>query len=901
MRISPPAHASLLALLLCALLTADAGAQASGNGHGTRPVVRAELRTAGIAVDGSLSESEWQKAGPATDFRQQDPREGEPASQRTEVRFVYDADALYIGARMFDDKGAAGVRARLARRDQVGEGDYIEIIMDTFHDHTGRTIFSVSPSGARGDAGQAAPNADPSWDPIWEVATQIDSLGWTAELRIPFSQLRFPLGEQQTWGVQIWRYIERLAEVQMWSYWGKQDPGGPAYFGHLEGLTVEHRKRGLEVMPYLATRAEDVTLANPDTPLREPREFGLRGGADLKALLSSTLTLDATFNPDFGQVEVDPAVVNLSAFETSFEEKRPFFVEGSGLFGFGGFNCMFCSNVSSLSLFYSRRIGRRPQGSVSGNPQFVEVPENSTILGAAKVTGRTRNGYQIGVLNALTSAEQARAVSESGEHFEEEVEPLTNFFIGRIKKNYNSGNLTLGAIATSVVRNFDNDSLRNLMPAHSEAVGSDFNINFKERRYNIMGNVALSQVSGDPAVMLRLQTSSARYFHRPDREAGSNGLFTDRFDPELTVMRGAGAYVRVAKVTGPWQWESAVNVRTPGFEANDMAFLTRADYAWMNANLYRGWTRPTNWYRQIQMIVGGQQQYNFDGDLTDRQFQYWAWWQLPNYWTTNGFIIYRPQVDDDRMTRGGAVVRRAAAQFTSLSLNTDNRKRLVLSANAEYGSTEEGAFNYGIYLDARYKPASNLSISFGPGFSRNGANAQFVKSFDDSAATNFYFRRAVFAGLVQHNLSFNTRVSATFTPTLTLELFAQPFVSTGEYSEFKEFTRPRTLEKRNFDTQQLQEVREDGRIVSYELDPDRNAATPVLEFDNPDFNFRSLRGNAVLRWEYRPGSTLFLVWQQQRSENKPYGDFDLSRDSGAIFDGRPDNIFLIKMTYWLGR
>jgi uncharacterized protein DUF5916 len=903
MRIHTPAFTSLVALLLCALSVDAVGAQASGNEHGTRPVVRAELRTDGIAVDGRLSEDVWQKAGAATDFRQQDPREGEPASQRTEVRFVYDADALYIGARMFDDKGAAGVRARLARRDQVGEeGDFLQFVIDTFHDHTGRTIFTISPSGARGDAGQAAPFTDPSWDPIWDVATQIDSLGWSAEMRIPFSQLRFPAGQNKTWGVQIWRYVERLAEMQMWSYWGKQDAGGPAYFGHLEGLSVESRKLGLEVMPYLATRAEDVTLANPDTPLREPREFGLRGGADLKALLSSTLTLDATFNPDFGQVEVDPAVVNLSAFETSFEEKRPFFVEGSGLFGFGGFNCMFCSNVSSLSLFYSRRIGRRPQGTVSGNPRFVEVPDNSTILGAAKVTGRTRNGYQIGVLNALTSAEQARAaVSQTAAPFEEEVEPLTNFLIGRVKKNYNDGNLTLGAIATSVVRRFENDSLRTVMPAHSEAVGTDFNINFKQRRYNIMGNVAFSQVTGDPAVMLRLQRSSARYFHRPDREAGSNGLLTDRFDENLTEMRGAGAYVRAAKVTGSWQWESALNVRTPGFEANDMAFLTRADYAWMNANLYRGWTKPTNWYRQIQMIVGGQQQYNFDGDLTDRQFQYWAWMQWPNYWTTSGFTIWRPQVDDDRMTRGGAVVRRPGASFTNVSLNTDNRKRLVLSANTEYGSTEEGAFNYGIYLDARYKPAPNLSISFGPGFSRSGSNAQYVNSFTDATASNFYGRRTVFAGLVQHNLSFNTRVSATFTPALTLELFAQPFVSTGEYDEFKEFTRPRTLEKRRFDSQQLQEVSEPGNVVSYQLDPDRNPLTPNFEFENPDFNFRSLRGNAVLRWEYRPGSTLFLVWQQQRSEEKPYGDFDFSRDSGAIFDGRPDNIFLVKMTYWLGR
>jgi hypothetical protein len=890
-------------LLQTLLLLTPVGVWAQGNSP-ERPRVLAHLRQGAISVDGKLNEADWASALPASDFRQQDPQEGQPATQRTEVRFAYDADALYIAARMYDSLGAAGVRSRLARRDQLNEGDNIQFVFDTFHDHAGRTIFTVAPSGARADAGQASPNADPSWDPIWEVATQIDSLGWTAEMRIPFSQLRYPRSAEQTWGAQIWRFSERLNEVSMWSFWGKQEPGGPALFGHIEGLQIAERKLGLEMMPYMVTRAEAVTPAQAGSPLRDSTEYGMRFGADLKALLTSTLTLDATFNPDFGQVELDPAVVNLTQFETSFEEKRPFFIEGSGLFGFGGFSCFFCSNVSSLSLFYSRRIGRRPQGFVSGTPKFVEIPDNSTILGAAKITGRTSGGLQIGLLNALTASEKASAISATNDPFSEEVEPLTDYFVGRVKKTFDQGNTTLGAIGTAVLRRFENDALRTTMSSNAEAVGGDWNLWWKNRTYNFMGNVALSQVVGDEAVLLRLQRSGARYFDRPDRQHGSNGLFSDRFDPNMTTMRGAGAYMRMAKSAGEWLWETQVNTRSPGFEVNDLAFLTRADYVWMNANVLRVWTKPTKHYRQINVTYGAQQQYNYDGDLTDRQTHFSVWTQLLSYWQVNGFVIFRPQVDDDRLTRGGPVVRRPRNWYVNGNVNSDSRKKVVVNLNGDYSWNEEGAVSWSVNASARLKPASSVAVSLGPSFSRGGASNQFVQRFIDPTATHFYGQRTVFADLTQHTASMNTRISATFTPTLTLEIVAQPFIASGDFKSFKEFTAPRGLEKKSFDSAQLTENRVNGRVQSYALDPDRSAATSNFTLQNPDFTQRSLRGNAVLRWEYRPGSTLFLVWQQVRSgslTNAQAGTFDFGRDASDIFNDAPDNIFLVKFSYWLGR
>lgn len=898
MSVSGVSACSLRAAAMCCALPTLLAAQTADTTHVARPRMIAAERAGPITLDGRLDESAWAASTPATAFRQYEPNEGQPASQPTEVRILFDDVALYIGARMHDSLGARGVRAYLTRRDQQNDGDYLEIIFDTFHDHTGRTIFQINPAGVKTDAGQAASNADPSWDPIWEAAAAIDSLGWTAEMRIPFAQLRFSRDTAQTWGMQVWRYVDRLNESTMWSFWGRNASGGPPDFGHVEGIRVRERPRGVEMLPYVVSRAAYVPIREGDqgNPFRDASEYTARVGGDLKALLTSNLTLDLTVNPDFGQVEVDPAVVNLSAFETSFQEKRPFFVEGSGLFGFGGLNCFFCSNVSSMSLYYSRRIGRQPRGSPPEGYEYLDRPENATILGAAKVTGRTRGGYQLGFLNAVTKAEDADIAFDDGRPgVEREVEPLTNFFVGRVRRNFTGGRGFLGAIATSTIRRFTYDSLRLSMPSHAEAVGFDWERWWKKRTYRIMSNFALSNVTGEPDVIRTLQQSSARYFDRPDREHGSNGTFSDRYDPTLTSLRGFGGYMRASKESGNWLFETSLNVRSPGFEVNDLAFLTRADYVWMNANVFRQWQKPTNHYRQAYWTLGGQQQYNFDGDQTDLQLHNYAEIQLPNYWWLNTFFIFQPEVFEDRLTRGGPVVRRAQAWFAVINANTDSRKRVSFSLSPEVGGNAEGGRRYAVSTTIRAKPASNIVLTLQPSYSYRKSTAQFVKSFTDTTANDFYDRRVVFSDIVQRELELGTRLNVTFTPTLTLELFAQPLISSGDYENFKEFVAPRTVDKRSFDATQLSVTGSE-----YSLDADRNPLTPALTFSNPDFNFRSLRGNAVVRWEYRPGSTVFLVWTQNRSSQDPVGDFQFRRDRSALFDARPDNVLLVKVNYWIG-
>ncbi|MFN2398609.1 MAG: DUF5916 domain-containing protein [Gemmatimonadaceae bacterium] len=914
LRTRRPCALAFVCFTSIALFASLAEAQSGNSVHPTSPPqVAAVPRTAAISIDGRLDEANWAAAGAATDLIQSQPNEGKPATQRTEVRFLYDDEALYVGARMFDSLGGNGVRTRLVRRDRNADSDVLRLVFDTFHDHLGRSEFQINPSGVKGDAtGPGGSDVDDSWDPVWEGEARIDSAGWTAELRIPFSQLRFSRDTVQTWGLQIVRLASRLNERTHWAFWPLKETGGPSRYGHLSGIRVISRPRRAEFLPYVVARSSYIRPSNSDDPFQHASEQSYRAGADLKYLLTSNLTLDASVNPDFGQVEVDPAVVNLSAFETFFPERRPFFVEGVGLFDFGSFSCYFCSNVSSLSLFYSRRIGRRPQSEdVAYNAgQYADVPENATILGAAKITGHTARGFSVGVLDAVTRDEKATVVGTDGERFKTVVEPLTNYFVGRLKKDFRGGDLVIGGIGTSVLRRLSDTALVHRLNDHSETAGLDMSYYWGKRAYNLLASAAVSSIAGDSNAIQRAQRSSARYFQRPDRVHGSNSVFSDRYDGSATSMRGYAAYARVAKISGDWLWEAHTNIRSPGFEANDLAFLTRADYTWMNANVFRQFLKPTKYYRNLFLIAGGQQQYNFDGDLTDRQLHSFLGGELANYWEFNLFYIRRPETFEDRLTRGGPVVKRPTNYTGFMNLSTDSRKRVVLATNPTYGRNVEGSFGYNYNLDVTVKPASNISFSLGPAFSRSSSTAQYVIARPDPTATLFYGSRYIFSDLVQRTLSMDTRLNVTFTPMLSLELFAQPFVSSASFTNFKEFDTPRALRKSVFgrDRGSIDLTSNPAscglptgasqRCVT--LDPDGAGPAAPISFRHPDQNFRSLRGNAVLRWEYRPGSTMFLVWTQSRENLTALGNFEFSRDRSALFDAHPDNVFLIKVSYWLG-
>jgi hypothetical protein len=863
-----------------------------------RPVLTAAQRSGPIRLDGHLEEADWAAAVAATDFTQQRPDEGKPASERTEVRFLYDADALYIGARMYDSRGAAGVTSRLVRRDQAAQSDALRIDFDPYRDRLSSVQFTVNPAGWRADAA----GNDFSWDPVWEAATQVDSLGWTAEIRIPFSQLRFSRDSVQAWGLNLTRVVERKQEWAMWSFWRQNEPGGPAFFGELAGLRLRAQPRHVELLPYAVARNERLSSGDPQSPFYDPNASGFRFGGDLKYLATSSLTLSATVNPDFGQVEVDPAVVNLSAFESFFAERRPFFVEGADLFRFGQPGCNINCSVG-LSLFYSRRIGRRPQGESLAHAagQYTDIPENAAILGAAKLTGRTAGGYTVGLLNAVTRREVAEVEKKDGTRLLQPVEPLTNSFVGRVRREMRGGNLVLGGIATAVNRDLGGSNLSSVLPSSAQSGGVDVEYTWARRTYRLYAALSASHLAGDSAAVLRLQRSSARYLQRPDRDPAANGLFSYAYDPSATAFSGYGAIARMTKQGGSWTWDLNAASVSPGFETNDMGFQQTADWRWVNGTLGRRFTKPTRHYRTLSLSANAQQQWNYDGDPTVRDVLGLASVELLNYWTTTLIVSRGFSTLSDRLTRGGPVVGRPGSTAGLVSVGTDPRRPLVLRSSLNVSEGDDGGSSLSTGVNATVRAASNVLLTFGPSYSRTRSTDQYVAVVADPTAGTFYGRRYVFAHLDQRQLSMTTRASVTFTPDLSLELFAQPLLASADYSGFREFAAPRRREKLVYgqDVGTLQETRT-GQETRYVIDPD--AAGPAKSFvlRNPDFNLRSLRGTGVLRWEWRPGSTAYLVWTQRRSGLARVGDFDFGRDRAALLDAPADNVFLLKVSYWFG-
>jgi uncharacterized protein DUF5916/cellulose/xylan binding protein with CBM9 domain len=900
---------------LVLLVSKPSRAQTVQTSSNILPVAGAEAVTGTIRIDGKLDENAWSKATPITDFHQQQPHEGAAPSERTEVRVLYDERAIYIGARMHDALGARGIQAPVSRRDQLLDSngnngsfnslttDKLVVILDPYHNKIDQAWFEVNPAGVRGDQF----NGDPSWDPIWEAATHVDSLGWTAELRIPYSQLRFSRDRLQNWGMQILRYTDRLHEQDMWSFRRLSEAGGPAYYGTLNGLTIPPQPRQLELLPYVESR-EQFKYAQPGDPYHNTSYGKVSAGADMKYLLTPSLALDATINPDFGQVEVDPATINLSAYETYYQEKRPFFVAGSNAFDFGNFNCFFCSNTSSLDLYYSRRIGRPPQlnGYVSDIADFADTPDNTTIIGAGKITGRTSRGYTIGLLDAVTGSETARYLTApGGPELRQQVEPLTNYLVGRVKKDFNQGATTIGTGFTSTMRRLGDTIVSDRLRSHAEEAGIDWNHHWSQRQYSWIGSALLSDVAGSTAVIDATQQSSAHYFERPDRRNTTDGLFDTRYRPGANSLQGYGFYTRLAKDNGFWLWETAQNWRSPGFETNDLSFLGRADYKWMNANIGTQWATPGSWYREIAWLVGAQQQFNYDGDRTDSQAQAYYENMFLNYWKIRSFAIYHPTVLDDRLTRGGPVVMRTGYKFGMLEISTDARRSAVFDFQTQVGrginsDTHTLILQPGVAL----KPSTRVFISLSPTFVADEDAAQYVTAVADPTATAFYGKRYVFGFIKTRTLSLDTRVNWTFNPNLTLQLFAQPFIASGAYSSFREFAAPRTYKKLTYGQDIGTIVRAPATATSsaeYTVDPDGAGPAAPFSFGDPDFTFRSLIGNAVVRWEYRPGSTVFFVWTQSRTGFDPNGNFDFGAQRSAIFRDRPTNVFQVKVNYWIGR
>lgn len=869
---------ALLWLLLCSTVEAQQAARPEG----ARPEVRAQRVDRPVDVDGRLDEPVWRLAVPVTEFTQRDPREGAPASQRTEVRIAYDEDAIYVAARLFD---TGPVSTRLGRRDSSLPGsDWFSVSLDSYHDHISASQFSVNPSGVRRDQRTSSDfDEDESWDPVWEAAAQIDAEGWTAELRIPLSQLRFRRDDVLTWGIQLVREIGRDNEESWFAFTAKRERAGVARYGHLVGLQALEPSSPFELLPYGLTRASYRTIAQePDVTFRNPfadgSDYTTALGLDLKYRLASNLTLDATFNPDFGQIEADPATINLTAFETRFDERRPFFIEGADLFEFGD---------QGAQIFYSRRIGGPPPGRIPSGAVYDDMPDHSTILGAVKLTGKI-GGWSVGLIEAVTGRERAAYITEEELRGRALVAPLTNFLAGRTRHEFREGQSVIGGIVTATHRALADDALAARVRSSAYAAGLDFNHAWADRNWTLEGFLTGSRIGGRAAVLTAVQRSSARYFHRPDAAHL-------QLDPLARTMTGLSAGIELGKEAGlHWRGRASYETTSPGFEVNDLGFQSRADQHAANFNVEYVEERPGRIFREWNIDSSLDAEWNYGGDRLSTGLDIELGGQLLNYWS--GDIAFNKSFSafDDRLTRGGPLTRSPALNGYNVSIESDERQPWTVDFSLDY---EKGGIGRSTSFEVNvgFRPSPNWNISIAPEWSREQLNAQYIETVPDILARATFQNRYVFADLEQTEISLATRVSVTFSPALTLEVFARPFLGSGRFGQPKELMAPRTFRFANYN--EIGTVTDAGEEL--EIDPDGPGPASSFEIEKENFTLRSLRGNAVLRWEWRRGSTLYLVWQQEREgETTLSSDLQLRRDLRALGGTRPENVFMMKVSYW---
>ncbi len=535
---------------------------------GNRAMVRAARMSGTIELDGHLSEAAWASAMPVSGFSQRDPHEGAPATERTEVRILYDDNALYVGARMYD-ASPDSVLAQLARRDRITSSDRFLLFLDCYHDHRTGFYFGINAAGTLYDGTLYNDDWDSdTWDGVWEGKAARDSLGWSAELRIPYSQLRFQRQREHRWGINFKREIARRNEQDYLVRTPSNGSGFVSRFAELVGIDAVSPPRRLEVLPYATSKAEYMGHEAAD-PFNDGSHLGAEIGGDFKVGIGSNLTLDGTVNPDFGQVEVDPAVVNLSDVETFFEERRPFFVEGANIFeyGYGGANDFWGFNWAGPDFLYSRRIGRTPQAELPDSVDYSSVPSGTNIIGAAKLSGKLR-GWNIGALNAVTSREHGN-FSLGPRQWSQEVEPLTYYGVYRAQRELAGGRHGIGFISTLTARSFDEPRLKDELSSSAQGFGIDgWTTIDHDRKWVVSGWAGLSRVSGNPVRLQSLQESSVHYFQRPD--ADYLGV-----DSTRTALSGYAGRISLNKQKGNWMFNSAVGLVSPGFEVNDLGFQSR--------------------------------------------------------------------------------------------------------------------------------------------------------------------------------------------------------------------------------------------------------------------------------------------------------------------------------------
>lgn len=835
-------------------------------------------------IDGLLNDPAWDIVAWEGDFIENKPDENTQPDQQTKFKIIYDKKFLYVGIRAYDNEPDKIVK-RLSRRDGF-QGDWVGLFIDSYHDKRTAFGFIVTAAGVKADVLESnnGNNEDESWNPIWYTKTNIDAEGWTAELKIPLSQLKFSKSDVQTWGLQVMREYFREAERSVWQRIKQDTPGFVSEFGLLEGLINLEPQKQLEIQPYTVAKYETYE-PEAGNPFRDGNDSKITVGLDAKIGITNDLTLDLTVNPDFGQVEADPSAIALDGFQIFFEEKRPFFVENKNIFDFSVSNSQAGNTFQSDNLFYSRRIGRSPQGYPNTEDgEFVDQPENTPILGAAKFSGKTKNGWSIGVLESVTAKRHA-TIDNNGKRRKEIVEPLTNYFVGRLQKDFNDSNTYIGGILTATNRNKLSTELDFLH--HSAFTGGlDFKHQWKERVWYVGGDVVFSRVNGSTEAITNTQESIRHLFNR----VGADYL---SLDTNKTSLTGTGGNIQLGKIgSGNWRFETGGTWRSPELELNDVGFQRRADdirhYTWIGYQTLK----PTKTFRRVGMNYNHWSVWDFGGNHNNLAFNTNSWQNWANNWFTNIGFNYTAKQYSNFALRGGPRLRQSPAMSFWNGYNTDRRKKVRFSVfHRGSKSTDNSTSNYNIDFGVTYRPIDALSISVNPEYGINKNKLQYIDNIAINGETTY-----LNGTINQRTLSMSLRLNYTINPNLTIQYWGQPFISRGRYSDFKAVTNPMAA---SFNDRITPYNSNQISFADNVYSVDSNLDNVVdFSFDKPDFSFVQFRSNLVVRWEYIPGSEIFLVWSQDLSQSgNPQSELFNDLGDSIFNDEKSHNIFLIKATY----
>jgi hypothetical protein len=832
------------------------------------------LSTAKPVIDGKLDDECWKAGTWGGNFHQWLPVEGAEPTYQTEFNIQYDDKNLYVAMRGFDGEPAKINRMSGVRDEQVG--DMMGVNFDSYRDYRTGFEFTMTAWGQKSDLILFNPmDWDFNWDPVWKGKTGLEDSAWVVEMEVPLSQLRYSRENEQVWGMHLWRWISRLQEESDWEYQSKSGPGMIYNFGELRGISGLKKSRRLELMPFvlghLKTMKEEA--GNPLT--RDGRLWGGNTGLDAKIGVSSNFTVDLTVNPDFGQVESDPSVMNLTAFETFYEEKRPFFLEGLTIFNY---------DFDDRNLFYSRRIGHAPSLSINPNDTlFVSSPDKTTILSALKFSGTTSKGLSIGLIQSVTADEYAKLSDQYDNRSKSKVEPLTNYIVARIQKGYNAGNTVVGGMLTSTNRFFEEESL-DFLTSEAYTGGFDLLHHWKDKEYYLDAKLLGSYVGGSKEAISDLQESSARYYQRP-------GIDYLDYDTSRTSLSGFGGKLKIGKgAKGLWKYSTGVSWLSPGLELNDLGYMNSADEVRQENDVIFLVTKPVSIFQTLQAELEQFNSWNFGGTWLGSGGDISFLATLKNNWTIRTNLTFHSQADDPRKLRGGPDMLMPHIIMNSGGFMTDPAKKVMFHfAYGILGSGNNSARNFDISPSISIRPFSPLRIRLIVDYQKNSDDLQYITTRDYNNE-----KRYILGTIDQSTLGLTLRADLNLTPEFSIQYYGSPFISRGTYSKFKRVTNPVA------DNYEDRFVTFTDPILggdTYGLD-ETGDLLPDYSIENPDFNFHQFRSNLVAKWEYRLGSFIYLVWSSERTGTTGLSEASFGESYRQLGDVFPKNIFLIKLSYW---